>query len=225
MSDPQKPSNGHTKGHSPEQPAPAPIKGSIYLQQLVNSERPARMIGLFTMRAMKPHEVERLVGACLTAMREEDQGASLMLKPLGDPTPAELELQRTWRLTVIETSDAPPHDVLVQLFDTTDPQSPHRALVDHLANMDEELGTLASEGAQHAQTYLTLASGRLDDQNRVHPFQNVVALFTTALGAWILDPAAAIVTRDPAEWAEAMEMSLHLEKEMSQIGKKAPMKS
>jgi hypothetical protein len=216
---PTTPANGHTQGQASEQPAPAPLKGSIYLQQLVNSERPARMVGLFTMRAMKPHEVERLVGACLAAMREEDQGASLTLQPLGDPSPAEMELQRTWRLTVIETADARPHDVLVQLFDTSDPVSPHRALVDHLANMDEELGTLASEGASHAQTYLTLASGRLDDQNRIHPFQNVVALFSSALGAVIIDSAAAIVTEDPGEWAEAMEMSLQIEREIG-FGKK-----
>lgn len=211
---PKKPGNGHTPGHSSERPTAGPVKASIYLQQLVNSERPARMVGLFTMRAMKPHEVERLVGACLGALREEDQGASLTLKPLGDPRPEELELQRTWRLTVVEYSDAQPHDVLVQLFDASDPASPHRALLDHLSNMEEELGQRGAEAASHAQTYLTLASGKLNDQNRIHPFQNVVALFSSALGAVIVDPAAAIVTEDAGEWAEAMEMSLQIENEI-----------
>jgi hypothetical protein len=196
--------------------------GLLATQQLVSQQRPARMIGLFTQRGMRPHEVERLVGVCLTAMREEDQGASLTLQPVGDLPAADLDLQRTWRLSVTEYTDARPHDVLVQLFDVDDPYSSHRGLLEHLANMEDELGEQGRQAAQGAQTYLTLSSGRLDDQNRVHPFQNIVALFTTALGAWILDPAAAIVTRDPGEWAEAMEMSLRLEKEMSQIGKRPP---
>ena len=196
--------------------------GLLATQQLVSQQRPARMIGLFTQRGMRPHEVERLVGVCLTAMRDEDQGAALTLQPLGDPSPAEMELQRTWRLTVTEYTDATPHDCLVQLFDIDDPQSSHRGLLEHLAGMEDELGEQGRIAAQGAQTYLTIASGRLDDQNRVHPFQNVVSLFSSALAAWILDPAAAIVTRDPAEWADAMEMSLHLEKEMSQVGKRAP---
>ena len=199
--------------------------GMLAIQQLVSQQRPARMIGLFTSRAMRPHEVERLVGVCLTAMREEDQGASLTLQPVGDLSPADLDLQRTWRLSVTEYTDATSHDVLVQLFDIEDPYSSHRGLMEHLASMEDELGEQGRQAAQGAQTYLTLSSGRLDDKNRTHPFQNVVALFTTALGAWILDPAAAIVTRDPGEWAEAMEMSLHLEKEMSQVGKKPPLKS
>jgi hypothetical protein len=68
---------------------------NIYLQTLANTQQPARMIGLLTQRHMRPHELERLVGACLSAMRDEDQGASLTLTPLGNPSPAELELQRT----------------------------------------------------------------------------------------------------------------------------------
>ena len=192
-------------------------KGNLYLQQLVNTERPARMVGLFTQRAMRPHEVERLVGVCLQAMREEDQGASLTLEPLGNPSPSELELQRSWRLTVNEYAGAPPHDCLVQLFAIDDPGSTHRGLLDHLANMDEELGNLATEAAQGAQTYLTVASGKLDDPNRIHPFQNLVSLFASALGAAIVDAAAAVVTVDPGEWAEAMELSLQVEKEMGAL--------
>jgi hypothetical protein len=182
-----------------------PRKDQAYLQNLVNTERPARMIGLFTGHQMKPHDVERLTNACLQAMRGEDQGASLTLSPLGDPSPKELELQRTWRLTVVDYTDASPHDCLVQVFDMRDPESPHRALLDHIGNMDEAL------------TYLTIASGKLDDENRVHPFQNLVSLFASALGAAIVDPAAAIVTTDPGEWADAMEQSLQIEKEMGAL--------
>ncbi len=194
-----------------------PRKDQAYLQNLVNTERPARMIGLFTGHQLKPHDVERLTNACLQAMREEDQGASLTLSPVGDPSPKELELQRTWRLTVVDYSDAAPHDCLVQVFDMRDPESPHRALLDHIGTMDDELSTAASHLQQTAQTYLTIASGKLDDENRVHPFQNLVSLFASALGAAIVDPAAAIVTSDPGEWADAMEQSLQIEKEMGSL--------
>jgi len=192
-------------------------KEQAYLQNLVNTERPARMVGLFTGHQMKPHDVERLVNACLQAMREEDQGASLTLSPLGNPSPKELELQRTWRLTVVDYTDAAPHDCLVQVFDMRDPESPHRALLDHIGTMDDELSQAASHLAQTAQTYLTIASGKLDDENRIHPFQNLVSLFSSALGAAIVDPAAAIVTTDPGEWADAMEQSLQIEKEMGSL--------
>ncbi len=190
------------------------MAANIYLQSLVNTEQPARMVGMLTPRQMRPHELERLVGVCLTAMREEDQGASLTLYPLGNPSPAELELQRTWRVTVREYTDSEPHDCLVQLFSLDDPSSTHPALIDHLANMDDELGMEARQALQSSQTFLTIASGKLDDQNRVHPFQNLVALFSSALGAWILDPAAALVTQDAGEWADSMEMSLSLEKDL-----------
>ncbi len=144
MSDDPKNGQNGQNGQSGAAQSPKVIevgKGSaFYMQQLINTERPARMVGLFTMRQMKPHEVERLVGVCLQAMREEDQGASLTLKPLGDPAPQDLELQRTWRVTVAEYTDAQPHDCLVQLFDMDDPGSTHRALLDHLFNMDEALG-------------------------------------------------------------------------------------
>ena len=192
-------------------------KEQAYIQNLVNSERPARMVGLFTGHQMKPHDVERLVNACLQAMREEDQGASLTLSPLGDPSPKELELQRTWRLTVVDYTDAAPHDCLVQIFDMRDPESPHRSLLDHIGTMDEELSAAASHLMATAQTYLTIASGKLDDENRIHPFQNLVSLFASALGAAIVDPAAAIVTSDPGEWADAMEQSLQIEKEMGML--------
>ena len=192
-------------------------RDQAWLQNLVNTERPARMVGLFTGHAMKPHDVERLVNACLQAMREEDQGSSLTLSPVGSPSPKELELQRTWRVTVVDYTDASPHDCLVQVFDMREPDSPHRSLLDHIGNMDEELSTAASHLMATAQTYLTIASGKLDDENRIHPFQNLVSLFASALGAAIVDPAAAIVSTDPGEWADAMEMSLQIEKEMGTL--------
>jgi hypothetical protein len=98
-----------------------------------------------------------------------------------------------------------------------DAESSHRALLDHIGQMDDELSTAASHLQQTAQTYVTIASGKLDDENRIHPFQNLVSLFASALGAAIVDPAAAIVTNDPGEWADAMEMSLQIEKEMGTL--------
>ena len=194
--------------------ANAPKRDAQYLDTFISNERPARMVGLFTAHALKPHDIERLVQSCLQAMREEDRGASLTLKPLGDPSPAELAAQRTWRVTVVDDSDALPHDCLVQVFEMRDPDSPHRQLLDHIGGKDPELSEAASHLAQTAQTYLTVASGKLDDQDRVHPFQNLVSLFTSALGAAIVDPAGAIVTTDPGEWADALEMSLTIEKDM-----------
>jgi hypothetical protein len=190
------------------------VADNIYLQTLVDTEKPARMVGILTPRAMRPRELERLAAACVTAMRAEDQGASLTLTPLGNGSPADLELQRTWRVTIRESADAQPHDCLVQIFALDDPTSAHGALVAHLAKMDDELGRQAGQALQNSQTFLTVASGKLDDQSRVHPFQNLVSLFSTALGAWILDPAAALVTQDPGEWADSMEMSLSLEKDL-----------
>ena len=192
-------------------------KDAQYLQSLINAERPARMVGLFTGHSMKAHDVERLTNACLTAMREEDQGASLTLMPLGQPSPQELESQRTWRITVVDYTDAAPHDCLVQVFDMRDPDSPHRGMLDHIGQMDEELSAAASHLQQTAATYVTIASGRLDDANRIHPYQNLVSLFASALGAAIVDPAAAIISTDPGEWADAMEMSLQIEKEMGSL--------
>jgi hypothetical protein len=191
-------------------------KDQLYLRNLVNGERPARMVGLFTGHAMKQQDLARLVDACLTSMREENRNASLTLAPIGEAS-ANAEPQRTWRVTVVETTESVPHDCLVQVFEMRDPASPHRALLDHIGQMDEELSAAASHLQQTAQTYLTLASGRLDVLERIHPFQNLVSLFTSALGAAIVDPAAAIVTTDPAEWADAMEQSLQLENEMGML--------
>jgi hypothetical protein len=191
-------------------PASAVSKDQLYLQNFVSAERPARMIGLFTGHAMKPPDLQRLVTACVGSMQEEDSNASLTLAQLG-------EAERTWRLTVVEGTQAPPHDCLVQLYDLRDPSSPHRALLDHVGQMDEELSAAASHLQQTAQTFLTLASGKLDAEERVHPFQNLVSLFTSALGAAIVDPAAAIVTTDPGEWADAMEQSLLLEQQMGTL--------
>jgi hypothetical protein len=190
------------------------VPDNFYLQSLANTQQPARMIGLLTQRAMRPREIERLVAACVSAMREEDEGASLTLAPLGNASPADLEVQRTWRVTVTDSTGSEPHDCLVQIFSVDDPTSTHGALVDHLVKMDDDLGAQAKRVLKSSQTYLTIASGKLDDPNRVHPFQNLVALFSTALGAWILDPASALVTDDPGEWADSMEMSLSLEKDM-----------
>ena len=188
-----------------------------YLQTLIAAERPARMVALFTGHALKPRDLERLVNACVGSMQKEDAGASLTLSPLGQPSPQELGSQRSWRITVVDAGEAAPHDCLVQIFDMRDPQSPHRGLLDHLGARDRELSEAASHLQQNAQTYLSIASGKLDHEERIHPFQNLVSLFASALGAAIVDPAAAIVTNDPGEWADAMEMSLRIEQEMGAL--------
>jgi hypothetical protein len=192
-------------------------KDQLYMQTLVDSERPARMVGLFTGHAMKPHDLQRLVDACVKSMRQEDAGASLTLAPLGSPSVQDLAAQRTWRITVAGNAETAPHDCLVQVFDMRDPASPHRALLDHIGGRDQELSEAASHLQQNAQTYVSIASGGLDQQERIHPFQNLVSLFASALGAAIVDPAAAIVTNDPGEWADAMEQSLQIEKEMGAL--------
>jgi hypothetical protein len=192
-------------------------KDQLYLHTLVDSERPARMVGLFTGHAMKPQDLQRLVDACVNSMKQEDAGASLTLAPLGSPSAQELAAQRTWRITVAGNAEAAPHDCLVQIFEMRDPASPHRALLDHIGGRDQELSEAASHLQQNAQTYVSIASGRLDQQERIHPFQNLVSLFASALGAAIVDPAAAIVTNDPGEWADAMEQSLQIEKEMGAL--------
>ena len=192
-------------------------KDQLYLQTLVDSERPARMVGLFTGHAIRPHDLQRLVDACVNSMKQEDVGASLTLEPLGSPSSQELAAQRTWRIAVAGNAEAPPHDCLVQVFDMRDPASPHRALLDHIGGRDQELSEAASHLQQNAQTYVSIASGRLDQHERIHPFQNLVSLFASALGAAIVDPAAAIVTNDPGEWADAMEQSLQIEKEMGAL--------
>jgi hypothetical protein len=195
----------------------AGAKDGGYLQALLDAERPARMGGLFTGHTMKPHDLQRLVDACLGSMRQEDAGASLTLAPLGSPSPRDLPQQRTWRITVAGDAESAPHDCLIQIFDMREPGSPHRALLDHIGGRDRELSDAASHLQQNAQTYVSIASGRLDQRERIHPFQNLVSLFATALGAAIVDPAAAIVTNDPGEWADAMEQSLEIEKEMGAL--------
>ena len=192
-------------------------KDQTALQGLMETQRPARMIGLFTAHAMKAQDLERLVQACINSMRQEDAGASLTLAPLGAPSPQDLADQHTWRITVVDGGDSSPHDCLVQVFEVRDPESPHRALLDHIGARDQELSEAASHLQQNAQTYLAIASGGLDDLERIHAFQNLVSLFGSALGAAIVDPAAAIVTNDPGEWADALEQSLHIEREMGAL--------
>src|SRR2546422_11433148 len=102
-------------------------KDQIYLQALMDAERPARMVGLFTGHAMKPPDLQRLVNACLGSMRQEDPGAA--------PTPAPLGIgslqgaaQRTLRITVAGTAESAAHDGLVQGCEMRARASPHRAL-------------------------------------------------------------------------------------------------
>ncbi len=209
--------NGQSNGHHQAQPGSVELqekRAAFLLEQLVNTERPARLVGLFTAKEMQAGDVERLVDVCQRSMREEDPGASLSLQPIGEPSPAELAQQRSWKIAVVDATGATPHDCLVQLFAMDNPASPHHGLLAHLLQMDEDMGRATRESVEPAKTYVTIASGRLDEKNRIHPYQNLVALFSSALNALIVDPAAAMVTMDAGEWADAMEMSLELENSM-----------
>jgi hypothetical protein len=198
-------SNGHQNGGRGGTAPDLQQKRTAFLQsQLANTQRPARLVGLFTAKQMGQPDLERLVEVCQHAMRDENRAASLTVSPL----------QQGWSISVVESAETAPHDCLVQLFPVDDPRSPHHELLRHLSQLDEEMGRATLESVGPAKTYLTVASGRLDDKARIHPFQNLVALFATALGALIVDPASAMVTMDPGEWADAMEMSLEIESGM-----------
>src|SRR2546429_6747425 len=107
-------------------------KDHLYLHTVVDSERPARMVGLFTGHALKPKDFQRLVDACVNSMKQEDAGASLTLAPLGSPSAQDLAAQRSWRGTVAGNAEAAPQDCLVPIFDMRDPARPHPALLGYL---------------------------------------------------------------------------------------------
>jgi hypothetical protein len=207
--------NGHSNGHSKGAAFDLKQGRSGYLQaQLGHAERPARLVGLFSARDLAAHEMERLIGVCQDSLREEDPAAALTLAPIGQPSPDGAPQRHAWRVSVVEAANAAPHDCVVQVSAVSDPTSPHRDLLTHFAQLDAEMGRATAEAVQQARTYVTVSSGKLDDRARIHPFQNLVALFATALGALIVDPAAVMVTQDPGEWADALEMSLELESGM-----------
>jgi len=95
-----------------------------------------------------------------------------------------------------------------------DPESPHRALLDHIGGRDQELSEAASHLQQNAQTYLSIASGKLDEHERIHPFQNLVSLFASALAlpSWTGGGDRHYRSR---RVGDAMEQSLQIEKEMA----------
>lgn len=187
-------------------------KTDEYLRAVLDGDKPSRTVGLFTAHVLKPEDVERLVDSCIAAMRETDGGASVSMKALTDG----VEPVKMWRLTLRERADSTPHDCLVQLYDMRGESSPHRVLFEHLRRADEELATATRRLQANAVTYLQLASGKLDDDARVHPFENLVSLFASALGAAIVDTKAAMVTMDPQEWIVALEQSLEMERELGE---------
>ena len=202
--------NGRNEGHAGAE-AVGPQQTPSFLQaQLESLDRPARMIGLFSAKELPPADVERLIEVCRGAMREEDPAASLTLFPIGNALGTQSSRQG-FRLQIIEGAKAEPHDCLLHVFAMDDTTSPHRDLLKHLTQLDAEMGQATRDSVEPAKSFLVVASGRLDDGPRVHAFQNLVALFASALNALIVDPAAAMVTMDPGEWADAMEMSLEVE--------------
>src|SRR5258705_11915190 len=107
-------------------------KDQLALQSLVETQRPARMVGLFTAHALKTQDLERLVNACTNSMRQGDAGASLALAPLGLPSPQELAGQHTRRLTVVVGGEPSPHTGLGQVFQVAHPESPPPVIPDHI---------------------------------------------------------------------------------------------
>lgn len=177
-------------------------------------DRPMRIVAIFTAREMKHAEIPRLIDFCSQAYGDETPGASLRVVE----TPPEGGN--------VFTIEATPGTLLkecrmqLRVHRLDDPQSDHHAIVAHMAKLDEEIGNLAKNSLEGAQSYIALVGTRLLDQTRIRSFLNTGALIGSALGALFIDPAAVIVTTDPGEWAEACEQSLGIEGAMAALGQR-----
>lgn len=187
-------------------------KASSIPGQLGADQRPARMLALFTARKMTHAEVPRLVEFCSQAYREETPGASLKLLP-----PEEGQPENIFRIEATPGMLLKESEILLRLHDIDDPQSDHPAILAHFAKLDEELGQIAKNSVEGAQSYVALVGTRLLQKNRIDAFLNLGALTGSALGALFIDPAAVMVTTDPGEWAEACEQSLSIEGAMASL--------
>ena len=173
-------------------------------------DRPTRLLALFTARAMTREEIARLVEFCSQAYGEETPGASLRLV---ESVPE----QPIFRIEATPGALLKESELVLRMHRLDDPASDHRAVVEHLRKLDEEIGQLAENSLEGAQTYLALIGTRLLEQGRIRSFLNAGALLGSALGALFLDPAAVMVTTDAGEWAEACEQSLGIEGAMASL--------
>lgn len=182
-------------------PSPAP---------LAQSDRPARLVGLFTARKLTREEIPRLIEFCSQAYAEEQPGASLKLLPLRDGETA-------FRILATPGTLLAESEIVLRVHDLDDPTSDHPSLFAHLKKLDEEIGQIALNSLEGAQSYVALVGTRLLPRNRIDAFLNTGALIGSALGALFIDPAAVMVTTHPGEWAEACEQSLSIEGAMASI--------
>lgn len=178
--------------------------------RLANEDRPARLLGLFTARAMTREEIPRLIAFCSQAYGEEQPGASMTLLPAR-------EGETVFRVEVTPGTLLAGSEIVLRLHTLDDPASDHPLLFEHLSKLDQQIGQIARDSLEGAQCYLALVGTKLLPKNRIDAFLNAGALLGSALGALFIDPAAVMVTTDPGEWAEACEQSLSIEGAMAAL--------
>lgn len=173
-------------------------------------DRPARLLGLFTARKLTREEIPRLVDFCSQAYAQEQPGASIRLLPAR-------EGETVFRLETTPGTMLTESEIVLRLHDLDDPASDHPSLFAHLRKLDEEIGQIAVNSLEGAQSYVAVVGTKLMPRNRIDAYLNVGTLIGSALGALFIDPAAVVVTTDPGEWAEGCEQSLSLEGAMASI--------
>lgn len=171
-------------------------------------ERPLRLLALFTARPTTPEEVPRLVEVCSQAYGEETPGASLRLKH---------QEGVHFTLEVLPGAMLKECELILRLHALDDPKSDHAAVLGHLDRLDAQIGAIARQATEGAQTYLALVGTCLAEQGRIRSFLNAGCLLGSALGAVFVDPAAVMITPEPGEWAEACEQSLQIEGAMAAL--------
>lgn len=173
-------------------------------------ERPTRMVALFTARAVTLDEVPRLVDFCSQAYGAETPGASLRVVE-------RIPEQPIFKLEACPGVMLKESELLLRVHRMDEPGADWKAMIEHFGRLDPEIGQLAANSLEGAQSYVVLIGSRLLEQGRIRSFLNAGSLIGSALGALFLDPAAVCVTTDPGEWAEACEQSLGIEGAMASL--------
>jgi hypothetical protein len=171
-------------------------------------ERPTRLLAMFTARPVTREEIPRLIEFCSKAYGEETPGASLRLIEAVPDQPI-FRIEATPGVMLKES------EIILRLHTMDDPMADYPAILARFRKLDEEIGQLAVNSIEGAQSYLALIGTKLLEQGRIRSYLNAGALIGSALGAMFLDPAAVMVTPDPGEWAEACEQSLSIEGAMA----------
>jgi len=174
------------------------------------SERPVRLVGIFSARPVTLDEIPRLVEFCSRAYGEETPGASLKLLPAP-------EQGNVFRIDVVPGSMLRESEVVLRVHDIGDPQSDHPRILEHLEALDREIGSIARDAVKDARSYVAVVGTRLLEQGRIRAYLNVASLVGSALGAMFVDPTAVMITPDPGEWAEAAQQSLDIEGAMASM--------